>query len=283
MFQSINWQDFTIVETLPFTKDNEPRPPYTLQDLKVLVFVKDHQKPGPVAAEETVGGSDMDLSDHEDVGVSSLSPVADSEEQSIPRAFSNMQKQRTAPDAMQLCPVCQQSISATHMEEHVRLELLDPKWGEQRKRYMEKIKDSNLIDSGIDVGRHLAAFTKRRAEISSKPGEQPAKRAVMDLPAFGSSDALCLAITVAPELIQDGTVKVPVLDLTVEDSPDVMTIHDLKNRIADRVGLANARQKLTLTATGSILKNSQTLTEAGIRHPDRMELILGYKERGGKR
>jgi splicing factor 3A subunit 1 len=50
---------------------------------------------------------------------------------------------------MGICPRCNQAIPVDEMEEHMRIELLDPKWKEQKEAADAKKKESNLLREGI--------------------------------------------------------------------------------------------------------------------------------------
>jgi len=51
------------------------------------------------------------------------------------------------------------------MDEHVRIELLDPKWREQKKISEAKKKDSNLLQTGVDVAANLNKLSGYRTDI----------------------------------------------------------------------------------------------------------------------
>ncbi|KAG1461688.1 hypothetical protein G6F56_005673 [Rhizopus delemar] len=65
---------------------------------------------------------------------------------------------------MQTCPRCGEAIPVTEMDEHMRIELLDSKWKEQKMAMEAKIKDSNLLH-GTDVARNLKNFSGLRPDI----------------------------------------------------------------------------------------------------------------------
>ena len=49
----------------------------------------------------------------------------------------------------QICPRCNQAIPVDEMDDHVRIELLDPRWKEQKMAAEAKKKESNLLREGI--------------------------------------------------------------------------------------------------------------------------------------
>ncbi|KAJ3215456.1 splicing factor 3a, subunit 1 [Dinochytrium kinnereticum] len=60
----------------------------------------------------------------------------------------------------QICPRCRRAIPASEMDEHVRIELLDPKWREQRDRAAENSAGTNLLsdDTISDNLRRISAY-----------------------------------------------------------------------------------------------------------------------------
>lgn len=75
----------------------------------------------------------------------------------VPRAVAIQQGTTVSSPQMLQCAVCNQFIPAASMDEHIRVELLDPKWSEQRKRYQEKMhgSSSSILLSGADVAKNL--------------------------------------------------------------------------------------------------------------------------------
>ncbi|KAJ2664944.1 SF3a splicing factor complex subunit [Coemansia sp. RSA 1200] len=69
------------------------------------------------------------------------------------------------------CQLCKQDIPASEFEEHIRVELIDPKWKEQKLVYERKIRDSNLVKEGMDVARYLKQMAGHRADIFGTDGE----------------------------------------------------------------------------------------------------------------
>lgn len=71
----------------------------------------------------------------------------------------------TREEATALCPQCGQPIPVSEMAEHMRIELLDPKWKEQKIAADAKKKDSNLLMEGTDVAKNLKNFSGYRSDI----------------------------------------------------------------------------------------------------------------------
>ncbi|KAJ3005920.1 SF3a splicing factor complex subunit [Thoreauomyces humboldtii] len=65
--------------------------------------------------------------------------------------------------AAQICPRCNQPVPTSEMSEHMRIELLDPRYQEQKARHLAHHKDSNLTSSF--VGSNLSLLAKTRPDI----------------------------------------------------------------------------------------------------------------------
>ncbi|KAI8805981.1 Pre-mRNA splicing factor PRP21 like protein-domain-containing protein [Cladochytrium replicatum] len=64
-----------------------------------------------------------------------------------------------------LCPRCNKPIPLNELDEHVRIELLDPRWREQRQRAMDKTKDTNLVTNVAQVTTMLKKIAEFRTDI----------------------------------------------------------------------------------------------------------------------
>ncbi|KAJ3158325.1 SF3a splicing factor complex subunit [Geranomyces michiganensis] len=62
--------------------------------------------------------------------------------------------------AAQICPRCKQPVPTSEMDEHMRIELLDPKWKEQKDKAREKNKESNLSNTAVSSNLKLLAKTR---------------------------------------------------------------------------------------------------------------------------
>ncbi|KAI8591366.1 Pre-mRNA splicing factor PRP21 like protein-domain-containing protein [Geranomyces variabilis] len=62
--------------------------------------------------------------------------------------------------AAQICPRCKQPVPTAEMGEHMRIELLDPKWKEQKDKAREKNKESNLSNTAVSSNLKLLAKTR---------------------------------------------------------------------------------------------------------------------------
>ncbi|KAI1325684.1 Pre-mRNA splicing factor PRP21 like protein-domain-containing protein [Xylariaceae sp. FL0255] len=79
----------------------------------------------------------------------------------VPRAAAKAAtKQGTQ---MALCPNCKQQIPMNELEAHMRIELLDPSWKEQKAKAESRYATTNLSDA--DVANNLKRLASQRADI----------------------------------------------------------------------------------------------------------------------
>lgn len=69
------------------------------------------------------------------------------------------------PTATALCPRCGEAIPIAELDEHMRIELLDPKWKDQKMAMEAKQRDSNLLQEGNDVAKILKNISGLRPDI----------------------------------------------------------------------------------------------------------------------
>ena len=87
----------------------------------------------------------------------------------VPRA---QQRQRAANTA--LCPNCGQQIALNELDQHMRIELLDPRWKEQRAKADSRFASTNL--GGTDVAANLKRLRARTGGDTSDPVAESAAR-----------------------------------------------------------------------------------------------------------
>jgi Pre-mRNA splicing factor PRP21 like protein/Surp module len=132
---AIDWNDFVVVETIDFPADEmviNLLPPSSTTTLELETNVMST----PAAAAMPKAKDDMDESSDEDEGETIR--VVPSYQPKVVGA-ANLQQTRA------IDPITGKSVNIQDMPEHLRIQLLDPKWAEERKKFQEKQKDSNLV------------------------------------------------------------------------------------------------------------------------------------------
>lgn len=79
----------------------------------------------------------------------------------VPRAQAKRLNTSTA--ATGLCPNCHQQIPLSEMEHHMRVELLDPRWKEQRAKAESRYATTNL--STTEVANNLKRLASQRSDV----------------------------------------------------------------------------------------------------------------------
>jgi splicing factor 3A subunit 1 len=147
----VDWHDFVVVETIDFLASEivlpPPPPPPKLAVPKISTTK-------PVTTPAVTSHETMDESDDEDEGesirvVPSYTPNVVS--------TGSLVKDRTHV----IDPITGKSVPVADMPEHMRIQLLDPKWAEERRKFQEKQKDSNLV-SGDVIANNLSRLAQAR-------------------------------------------------------------------------------------------------------------------------
>ncbi|KAJ5922571.1 hypothetical protein N7516_010274 [Penicillium verrucosum] len=76
----------------------------------------------------------------------------------VPRAQARRQQAQMA-----ICPYCSQKVPANELDEHIRIELLDPRWKEQRAKAEARSATTNL--STVDVAGNLKRLASQRSDL----------------------------------------------------------------------------------------------------------------------
>jgi splicing factor 3A subunit 1 len=209
----VDWHDFVVVETIDFPADEKvelsmlPPPPVTSVQPQFQTNSEDNDE-------------DMDESDSED----------DEQIRVVPSYQPKVVSSQTNRNEMVIDPISGKSVPIKDMQEHMRIQLLDPKWAEERKKFQEKQKDSNLVGGDV-VASNLARFSQARGDMfgaadqdmlskgtDSKKRLEEANRIIWQQaqnPAGGVGPTLPVS---AP---QEGTLlhhNVPAMDIGIEPS-----------------------------------------------------------------
>ncbi|XMA14813.1 hypothetical protein WAI453_007604 [Rhynchosporium graminicola] len=85
----------------------------------------------------------------------------------VPRAAARAANKQN----MVLCPNCRTSMPANELEEHMRIELLDPRWKEQKAKADSRYSTTNL--STQDVANNLKRLASQRSDLFDGVTGQP--------------------------------------------------------------------------------------------------------------
>ncbi len=205
-FDEIDWQDFVVVQTVEIN-DNDMHIdlplPLSIRDVegmsmaqkKLASMIMDGADDGEEAvaapAPTTIGADDEDTMDMESEDEAETShaavappPVA-APAPSRPAASSDMKirknyvpkalAQRQQTEATTACPVCGQQVPLKEMDEHVRIELLNPQYRDQRRELEAKQAQHRALQSGADPVAALRQYAGARTDIFGAEGDEKAR------------------------------------------------------------------------------------------------------------
>lgn len=146
----VDWHDFIVVETIDFPENEVvealPPPPPPLPE-------EEGKKQQPTFIQT----NDSDDEDNEGIQV-----VPDYK----PKVVSSQAKFASESRTHVIDPISKRSIPIADMSEHMRIQLLDPKWAAERERFLEKQKDSNLV-GGDMMAKNVDALLKAKGGLFS--------------------------------------------------------------------------------------------------------------------
>ncbi|KAH8703820.1 Pre-mRNA splicing factor PRP21 like protein-domain-containing protein [Talaromyces proteolyticus] len=100
----------------------------------------------------------------------------------VPRA----QTRRQNAAATALCPNCGQQIPVAELDHHMRIELLDPRWKEQRAKADSRAATTNL--STVDVVNNLKRLASQRSDVFDSTNNPSATPSAAATGSFGPED-----------------------------------------------------------------------------------------------
>lgn len=212
-FAEIDWQDFAVVQTIEFTSaDADPSaielpPPTTVRAMQMLSL--NEKRMAAMIVEESMDGQGQQQRDDDD---QEMDVEVDDEEESedvrerkrreaeeLERARAVQAKAlgkagmkiktdytpgaRTGRVAAMggkvpttVCPYCKQNIPETEITEHIRIELLDPKWKEQKQLMDQKKSQAAQLMQGADVPASLRQLASARTDLFGTAADEEARK-----------------------------------------------------------------------------------------------------------
>ncbi|WVR07251.1 hypothetical protein IAU60_004292 [Kwoniella sp. DSM 27419] len=194
-FAAIDWQDFVTVETIEFTQNDEQLelpPPTSVDKLKTMSMaekrmasmVMEETGAGPTGAEAAQAdgqNEEMEMDEDDEEEEVRLQRIKAEQEQArakeVQRAAMEQRgmkiKKDYVPKGIQRkgavqsakCPYCGQSVPENELSEHIRIELLDPKWKEQKKQLDERRAQAAQLQHGADVVASLKSLAHARTDL----------------------------------------------------------------------------------------------------------------------
>jgi splicing factor 3A subunit 1 len=152
----INWHDFVVVETIDFPADEIVEamlpPPPSLQPLGEEADATANMSGATASAGDAMEEyDDVEEEDGETIRV-------------VPSYTPKVVGTTNLSSARAIDPITGKSVAVADMPEHLRIQLLDPKWAEERKKFQDKQKDSNLVSDDAIVSNINRLARARAAE-----------------------------------------------------------------------------------------------------------------------
>ena len=147
----IDWHDFVVVETIEFPAEE---------------VVRTLPPPSKAASGIDADAGMMEESDEEEETIRVVPSYT-------PKVVSTQAIASDTSRTHMIDPITGKSVPVADMPEHMRIQLLDPKWAEEKKKFMDKQKESNLV-SGETIAENLSRLTQAGGESSLPPSSAKA-------------------------------------------------------------------------------------------------------------
>jgi splicing factor 3A subunit 1 len=155
----IDWHDFTVVETIEFPIDENVQ--LTLPPPPPKAISEDHDDGGMDESDEEGGETIRVVPSYKPKVVSTQSIAADASRTHV------------------IDPVTGRSIPVADMPEHMRIQFLDPKWAEEKKKFVDKQKESNLV-GGDAIAANISRLAQVRGDVDLSTETDSKKRRLDD-------------------------------------------------------------------------------------------------------
>ncbi|MCO5549627.1 hypothetical protein L7F22_003100 [Adiantum nelumboides] len=191
-FNEIDWQDFVVAGTVEFTEADEHTdlpPPMSLREVKTMSIAQ--KRMAAMIMEGEVEEEDGDLTRNEqtsrpieDTGkrveqLTSSTPSSGTmkiRRDYQPKTLAERKAAAAGNSQTTICPICGERVPIDGMDEHVRYELLDPRFREQRRELESKRAQHNALSEGADPSKNLRQFAGNRTDIFGGEVEEEAQR-----------------------------------------------------------------------------------------------------------
>jgi splicing factor 3A subunit 1 len=195
----VAWNDFVVVETIDFTttdRDIALPKPMDLPTVSSLSVLQRQELWSGSLLRSITTGDKRTINSVDEIGDDELPPATAKiparagvpENVNVRYDYQPKAAMASGPkDHMVACSICGRQMPSSQLQEHMRVELLDSKWAEQRQAHLAKHVDTNIVESGTDVSLNLAALAKNRT-----PGDRQstlASKVIWD----GSADSVAAA------------------------------------------------------------------------------------------
>ena len=171
---AIDWHDFVVVETIDFPVEEEVDVGLSMLPTKTATTTATTPTSSTAVNAATAGGAEAASGSTDvDMEESSDDDDTDSNIRVVPSYTPRVVGTYDPSTARAVDPITGKSVSVADMPEHMRIQLLDPKWAEERKKFQDKQKDSNLV-GGDAVVANIAWMNQKAAAAATATTEASA-------------------------------------------------------------------------------------------------------------
>jgi splicing factor 3A subunit 1 len=160
---TIDWHDFVVVETIDFAVD------------EIVTMLPPPPPPPPLPSKRGAATDSALLPSSSSRDPNDMQGSSDDEEDDdgetirvvpsyTPKVYA---AHETNTMETVIDPITGKRVAVKDMPEHMRIQLLDPKWAQERKKFQDKQKESNLV-SGDMVATNLERFAQARGDRFGK-------------------------------------------------------------------------------------------------------------------
>jgi splicing factor 3A subunit 1 len=186
---AIDWHQFVVVETITFNSEDEPylpAPKTSIEDINRMLSQQSLEEEASKAAADVdmdtgidvdmdEGGDKDEDGDDKDGDKLVESTLSEPSDAPMPLRQGPEVSRRRAEEQramrFQKCNICGQEIPVEELSEHMRLELLDSKWKEQKQAMQEKGRESALA-STQSMASNLARLARKRTDVFSSDDQE---------------------------------------------------------------------------------------------------------------
>ena len=220
---AIDWHSFVVVETIEFHPDEEaylPPPKRTVEEMEALIAElaieedREREERERRTKEEQERSKQLQQGLFLDASLPSSVPTIPAGEGIIDHVDELLEIRQTAaapaPAApaqqskLVTCVVCGDTIAAEDLEEHLRIELLDPRWKEQKQALIDRQRESSLV-AGKSLMDNLRRLERKKREVGRERSKEDEERQAKE-------DALLLRGAAREQpaaAVDDGTAAAP--------------------------------------------------------------------------
>ncbi|GAC95594.1 hypothetical protein PHSY_003170 [Pseudozyma hubeiensis SY62] len=190
-FNEIDWQDFVVVGTVELTEADQHidlPPPRSLREMETMTLAQKKMASmimeSDAAADDVEDVEELSMPGRPATSISAqaststpTTPIVEEVQQMgsrggtikvrkdyVPRGLASRAKPSGTSVAMTKCPVCGDQVAIDEMAEHVRFELLNPAYREQRQQLEAKKAQQAALQAGADPTYYLKQLASSRAD-----------------------------------------------------------------------------------------------------------------------